>query len=189
MMSLLIGTKIKPFRVDAFHNNAFVELNEASLKGKWSIIIFYPMNFNSESNTDLIDLAQQYKNFQKLDAEIYTVSRDTHFSHAAWHELSEYIGKIKFPMIGDPLGTFSENFDVVLENEFYLLCGTFIIDPEGTIKSIEINDFGVPRSAAYTLKKLRVIQHSLKNRDNYCPANWDLEEEAIRTPLDLEGKI
>ena len=103
-MQSLINTEIKPFNATAFHAGKFVAVSDADLKGKWSVVFFYPADFTFVCPTELGDLADNYMVFRDLGVEIYAVSTDTHFTHKAWHDTSETIGKIRFPMVGDPTG-------------------------------------------------------------------------------------
>ena len=109
----LINTEIKPFKAQAFKQGKFIEVTEADLKGKWSVFFFYPADFTFVCPTELGDLADHHAEFQKLGVEIYAVSTDTHFTHKAWHDTSDTIGKIKYAMIGDPTGTITRNFEVL----------------------------------------------------------------------------
>ena len=90
----LINTQIKPFKATAYHNGKFVDVSDESVKGKWSVFVFYPADFTFVCPTELEDLAENYAEFQKLGVEVYSVSTDTHFSHKAWHDSSPAIGKI-----------------------------------------------------------------------------------------------
>src|SRR5690606_5048490 len=120
----LINTKIKPFKATAYHNGKFVEVSDATVAGKWSVFVFYPADFTFVCPTELEDLADHYAEFQKLGVEVYSVSTDTHFAHKAWHDTSEAIKKVNYPMIGDPTHTLSRNFDVLIEEEGIALRGT-----------------------------------------------------------------
>lgn len=135
----LINTEIKPFQATAYQNGQFIDISDADLKGKWSVVFFYPADFTFVCPTELEDLADQYAEFQKLGVEIYSVSTDTHFTHKAWHDTSDAIGKIQYAMIGDPTWTISKNFEVLIEAEGLADRGTFVIDPEGKIQIVEIN--------------------------------------------------
>jgi peroxiredoxin len=117
------------------------------LKGKWSVVFFYPADFTFVCPTELGDLADHYDTFKALGVEIYGVSTDTHFTHKAWHDTSDTIGKIRYPMIGDPTGTITRNFGVMIEEEGLALRGTFVINPEGQIKLCEVHDNGIGRDA------------------------------------------
>ena len=135
----IINSQVKPFNATAYHKGEFVQVSEADLKGKWSVVFFYPADFTFVCPTELGDLADNYAEFQKLGVEIYGVSTDTHFTHKAWHDTSDTIGKIEYPLIGDPTHVISRNFDVLIEEAGLADRGTFVINPEGQIKIVELN--------------------------------------------------
>jgi len=185
----LINTEVKPFKATAYHNGKFVDVTEKDLKGKWSVVFFYPADFTFVCPTELEDLADNYAEFQKLGVEIYSVSRDTHFSHKAWHDTSDAIGKVNYVMVGDPTGTIINNFDVMIEEEGLALRGTFLINPEGMIKLCEIHDNGIGRNAEELLRKVKAAQYIAKNPNEVCPAKWKEGEKTLKPSLDLVGKI
>ena len=188
-MSSLINSPVKPFSATAFHNGAFVPVSDADLKGKWSVVFFYPADFTFVCPTELGDLADNYDEFQRLGVEIYSVSTDTHFTHKAWHDASDTIKKIRFPMIGDPTGLVSRNFDVMIEEEGMALRGTFVIDTTGTIKVLEVYDNSIGRSAAELLRKVQAAQYVAANAGEVCPASWKPGDKTLSPSLDLIGKI
>lgn len=185
----LINTEIKPFKATAFHNGKDVPVSNADLKGKWSVIFFYPADFTFVCPTELGDLADEYASFQKLGVEVYSVSTDTHFTHKAWHDASETIRKIKYPMIGDPTGTITRNFEVMIEEAGLALRGTFVINPEGVIKVCEIHDLGIGRDAKELLRKVQAAQYVASHPGEVCPAKWTPGEATLSPSLDLVGKI
>ena len=188
-MSKLINTFVQPFKAQAFYDGQFVEVSESDLKGKWSAVVFYPADFTFVCPTELGDLANHYEELKKMGVEIYAVSTDTHFTHKAWHDSSETINKIKFPMIGDPTGVISRNFDVMIEEEGLALRGTFVIDPAGLIKTAEINDLGIGRSAADLVRKIKAAQYVAENPGEVCPASLNPGDKTLEPSLDLVGKI
>ena len=151
----LINTQVKAFNATAYHNDQFIDVSEQDFIGKWSVVFFYPADFTFVCPTELADLADQYAEFQKMGVEIYSVSTDTHFTHKAWHDTSEEIKKIQYPMIGDPTWTLSKNFEVLIEAEGLADRGTFVIDPEGKIQIVEINAGGIGRDAQELLRKAK----------------------------------
>lgn len=185
----LINTTVKPFKAQAYHNGKFVEVTEAAIKGKWSVFFFYPADFTFVCPTELGDLADLYPEFQKIGVECYGVSTDTHFTHKAWADASETIKKIKYPMIGDPTGTITRNFDVMIEEEGLALRGTFVINPKGEIKVIEIHDLGIGRDAAELLRKVKAAQYIESHPGEVCPAKWKEGDATLKPSLDLVGKI
>ena len=185
----LINTEIKPFKASAFHNGKFVELTEADVKGKWSVFFFYPADFTFVCPTELGDMADLYPEFQKLGVEVYSVSTDTHFTHKAWADASDTIKKITYPMIGDPTGAISRNFDVMIEEAGLALRGTFVVNPEGQIKVAEIHDLGIGRDASELLRKVKAAQYVASHPGEVCPAKWTEGAETLKPSLDLVGKI
>ncbi len=185
----IVNSTIKPFKTTAFQNGKFVEVTDADLKGKWSVVFFYPADFTFVCPTELGDLADNYDTFKSLGVEIYAVSTDTHFSHKAWHDTSDTIGKIRYPMLGDPTGAITRNFDVMIEEAGLALRGTFVINPEGQIKLCEIHDDGIGRDAKELLRKVQAAQYVAANPGQVCPAKWTPGAETLAPSLDLVGKI
>jgi peroxiredoxin (alkyl hydroperoxide reductase subunit C) len=185
----LINTEVKPFQATAFQNGAFVEVSNEDLLGKWSVVFFYPADFTFVCPTELGDLADNYPAFKALGVEIFSVSTDTHFTHKAWHDSSETIGKIEYVMVGDPTATISRSFDVLIEESGLADRGTFVIDPEGKIQIIEINAGGVGRNAAELLRKVKAAQYVAAHPGEVCPAKWEEGDETLAPSLDLVGKI
>lgn len=185
----LINTAVKPFKVNAFHNGAFIEVTEASLKGKWSVVVFMPAAFTFNCPTEVEDAADNYAEFQKAGAEIYIVTTDTQFSHKVWHETSPAVSKAKFPLVGDPTHQLTRGFDVHIEEEGLALRGTFVINPDGIIKTAEIHDNAIARDMKETLRKLKAAQFVANNPGQVCPAKWKEGEKTLKPSLDLVGKI
>ncbi|UYZ82989.1 alkyl hydroperoxide reductase subunit C [Entomomonas sp. E2T0] len=185
----LINTEVKPFKAQAYHNGDFKAVTEADLKGKWSIVFFYPADFTFVCPTELGDLADNYEEFKKLGAEIYSVSTDTHFTHKAWHDTSDTIKKIQYPMIADPTGAISRNFQVMIEEDGLAERGTFVINPEGVIKIVELHDGGIGRDAKELLRKVQAAKYVAEHPGEVCPAKWTPGEKTLAPSLDLVGKI
>jgi len=185
----LINSSIKPFKATAFHAGKFVEVSDTSIRGKWSVFVFYPADFTFVCPTELEDLADHYGEFKKLGVEVYGVSTDTHFAHKAWHDTSEAIKKVTYPLVGDPTATLARNFDVLIEEEGLALRGSFVINPEGVIKLCEIHDNGIGRDAKELLRKVRAAQYGASHPGEVCPAKWDEGAKTLKPSLDLVGKI
>lgn len=185
----LINTEILPFKSTAFHQGKFVPVSDADVKGKWSVFFFYPADFTFVCPTELEDLADNYAEFQKLGVEIYSVSTDTHFCHKAWHDTSPAIGKINYPMIGDPTLAISRNFGVLIEDAGLADRGTFVVDPEGKIQIVEITAGGIGRDATELLRKVKAAQYVAAHPGEVCPAKWQEGEKTLAPSLDLVGKI
>lgn len=188
-MNTIINTKIPEFKAQAFHDGAFKTVTSKDLNGKWSIFFFYPADFTFVCPTELGDMADKYAEFQKLGVEVYSVSTDTHFTHKAWHDTSETIKKIKYPMLADPTGTLSRAFGVHIEEEGLAYRGTFVVDPEGKIKIAEIHDNGIGRNADELLRKVQAAQYVASHNGEVCPAKWKPGAQTLKPGLNLVGKI
>lgn len=185
----LINTEVKPFNATAYKNGEFIQVSEKDMIGKWSVVFFYPADFTFVCPTELGDLADNYTEFQKMGVEIYSVSTDTHFTHKAWHDSSEEIKKIQYPMIGDPTWTLAKNFEVLIESEGLADRGTFVVDPEGRIQIIEINAGGIGRDAQELLRKVKAAQYVHAHPGEVCPAKWKEGDATLAPSIDLIGKI
>ena len=185
----IINSDVKPFKATAFHNGQFVSVSNETIKGKWSVFVFYPADFTFVCPTELEDLANTYAEFQKLGVEIYGISTDTHFAHKAWHDTSEAIKKVKYPLVGDPTAALARAFDVLIEEEGLALRGSFVINPEGKVKVAEIHDNGIGRDASELLRKVKAAQYVASHPGEVCPAKWQEGAKTLKPSLDLVGKI
>ena len=185
----LVNTKIKPFNATAFKNGDFMQVSEQNLQGKWAVFFFYPADFTFVCPTELGDLADHYEELQSRGVEVFAVSTDTHFTHKAWHDSSETIGKIKYHMVGDPTGEITRNFEVMREGQGLADRGTFIVDPDGVIQAMEITAEGIGRDAEDLLRKVKAAQYVANHPGEVCPAAWKEGEATLAPSLDLVGKI
>lgn len=188
-MTTLINSKMPEFKVQAYHNDNFKTVSSNDLNGKWSILFFYPADFTFVCPTELGDMADKYPEFQKMGVEVYSVSTDTHFTHKAWHDASETIKKIKYPMLADPTGALSRALGVYIESDGMAYRGTFLINPEGKIVLAEVNDNGIGRNADELLRKVQAAQFIAKNPNEVCPAKWKPGAQTLKPGLNLVGKI
>jgi len=188
----LINTQIIPFKANAYHNGKFVTVSNEQLIGKWSVVVFFPAAFTFVCPTELGDLADHYAEFQKLGVQIYGVSTDTHFTHKAWHDSSDTIGKVQYPLIGDPSQQLARAFDVLIEegdDAGLCLRGTFVIDPEGKIKTIEVHPDGIGRDATELMRRVKAAQYIAAHPGEACPAKWNEGASTLTPSIDLVGKI
>ena len=185
----LIGKKVGEFNAKAYHNEEFIDVSEKDLQGRWSVLFFYPADFSFVCPTELEDLADNYEEFKKLDCEIYSVSTDSHFVHKAWHDDSERIGKIQYPMIADPTHVLTRDLDALIEADGLAERATFIINPEGEVVAYEVSAGAVGRSADELLRKVKALQFVRENGDEVCPAKWQPGAETLKPSLDLVGKL
>lgn len=190
-MSLRIGDSFPDMELKAYDpkKDEEVTLQTASYKGKWQIYFFYPADFTFVCPTELEEMADMYADFQKEGGEVFSVSTDTVYTHKAWHDQSEAIKKVQFPMIADRTGELCHLFGTYIEEEGNSLRGTFIIDPNGVLKTIEINHNDIGRSGKELLRKLRAAKFVNEHGGQVCPASWEPGDETLKPGLDLVGKI
>ena len=192
-----VGEPVPDFEFEVYHENAVKTMSLSSLRGKWTILVFYPADFTFVCPTELEEYAKLYPKFQAINAEVLSISTDTVFTHKAWHDTSEAIKQIKYPMVADPSGKLAEAFGVLIEgngpeltpDEGLAMRGTFIIDPTGTLRAMEINDNSMGRKAAETLRKLQMAQYVETHKGQVCPASWEPGDDTLEPGLDLVGKI
>jgi peroxiredoxin len=184
-----INQRIPEFKVQAFHNGEFKTVTHEQLKGKWSVFFFYPADFTFVCPTELGDLADKYQQLKDLGVEVYSVSTDTHFVHKAWHDASETIKKIKFPMLADPTAHLSRAFGVHIEEEGIAYRGTFVVNPDGLVKISEVHDNGIGRNSDELLRKIQAAQFVASHPGEVCPAKWKPGAATLKPGLDLVGKI
>ena len=185
-----INTTVPDFEAEIYQNNDIKKVKFSKYKGKCTVLIFYPADFTYICPTELEDAQDLYKDFKKAGAEVISVSTDTAFSHKAWHDTSPSIKKIEYPMMADPTGKISKMFGVYIEEEGMALRGTFVIDPSGVLKTMEIHNNDVGRSAKESLRKLHAAKFVLEHPGgNVCPANWEPGKKHIKKDLKLIGKI
>lgn len=189
MNKTIINTNVPEFSVPAFVNGEFKTITKEDTLGHWSIFFFYPADFTFVCPTELLDMADNYAKFTQLGAEVYSISTDTQFTHKAWHDSSESIAKVKFPMLADKTGYLSEVFGVLNPDDFLAYRGTFIVNPEGVIKVAEINDNGIGRNSEELLRKLEAAQFVAEHGDQVCPARWKKGDKTLTPGIDLVGKI
>jgi len=185
----MINKEIGAFSAQAYIDNSFKTVTKEDILGKWSVFFFYPADFTFVCPTELEDLANIYDKFVRVGAEIYSVSTDTHFVHKAWHDASDRIKKIRYPMLADPTHAISRDFDVLIESDGMAERGTFIVNPKGQIVSYEVSAGNVGRNADELFRKLQACQFVYEHGDQVCPAKWQPGAETLKPSLDLVGML
>lgn len=193
--TLRIGDTLPALALSAYHpkKDEEITIKTGDYQGKkWLIFFFYPADFTFVCPTELEKMAENYSAFEQEGAEILSVSTDTVFVHKAWHDHSEAIKKVSFPMVADPAGKLAKLFGVYIPSggdAGLALRGTFIVDPDGVLKTIEVHDNAIGRSASETLRKLRAAKFVREHGGNVCPASWEPGDETLKPGLGLVGKI
>ena len=184
-----IGEKIRDFEFEVYQNDEIKNIKLSDYNGKWLVLLFYPADFTFICPTELQEAAELYSQFQDEDAEILSVSTDTVFVHKAWHDESKAINKINYPMVADPTGKLCKTFGTYIEDEGLSLRGSFIIDPDGVLKAMDVHDNSIGRSGAEILRKLQASKFVREHNGEVCPASWKPGGQTLKPGLDLVGKI
>jgi NADH-dependent peroxiredoxin subunit C len=193
MEMIQIGQKIDDFiddlEFEAYQNNKIKKIKFSDYERKWLVLLFYPADFTFVCPTELQEAAEYYDKFKNEGAEILSVSTDTVFVHKAWHDNSPSIAKIGYPMVADPTARLCRYFGTYLEDAGLSLRGTFIIDPDGVLKALDIHDNSIGRSAEEILRKLQAASFVRQHQGEVCPASWKPGKKTLKPELELVGKI
>lgn len=186
---MMINEQLPNFEFEVYHEDKFRKVKLSDYKGHWVIFFFYPADFTFVCPTELDDLAKHYDKFKESNAEIISVSTDTVFVHKAWHDHSPIIRNISFPMAADPTGRMAKYFGTYLMDEGISLRGSFIVDPNGIVKAIEINDNSIGRNASELLRKLQASKYVKEHNGEVCPAMWNPGKDTLKPGINLVGKL
>ncbi|MEI6462337.1 MAG: redoxin domain-containing protein [bacterium] len=186
---LKIGDQIPEIEFEAFQNEKIDKKKLSDYQGKWLVLLFYPADFTFVCPTELKDAASFYSDFQKMGAEIASVSTDTVYAHKAWHDSSPAVKQITYPMIADPAAKMCKAFGTYIEDEGLSLRSTFIINPEGKLVAFEMHDNSIGRNTAEILRKLEASIYVQEHNGEVCPANWKPGDKTLKPGLDIVGKI
>ncbi len=184
-----IGQKIADLDFDAYQNEDIKRMKFSDFKGKWLVVLFYPSDFSFICPTELEEAANYYDEFKKNKADVLSVSTDTTYTHKAWHDQSPAIQKVKYPMAADPTGKICKEFGVYMEEEGVSWRATFIIDPDGIVKAMDIHDNSIGRNAKEILRKLQAANFVREHKGMLCPAAWEPGKEPLKPEMDKIGKI
>jgi peroxiredoxin (alkyl hydroperoxide reductase subunit C) len=184
-----VGQVIPDFEVDAYVEDAIKKIKLSEYRGKWLILAFYPADFTFICPTELVELANLYDKFKEVGAEVISVSTDTVYVHKAWHDTSKSVAKIRYPMVSDPTAKLCREFGTYMEEVGLSLRGTFIIDPDGILKTIDVHDNSIGRNAKEIMRKLQAAQYVREHGGEVCPASWEPGKETLKPSLSLVGKI
>jgi len=163
-------------------------LTSKDFSGKWVALVFYPADFTFVCPTELADLNKLYPEFKKLGAEVISVSTDTVFTHKAWLEVEELLQGINYPMAADHNGKFSRELGIYDEKKGMAQRATFIVDPEGVLRAVDIVADAIGRSAHEVLRKLKALDFVAKNPGKVCPASWE-ELGTLEPSVKKAGKV
>jgi alkyl hydroperoxide reductase subunit AhpC len=168
---LTIGDKFPSFRLEAVVSTdpktAFTEISEQSEPGKWKVVFFWPKDFTFVCPTEIAAFGRLNGEFADRDAVVYGVSTDSEFVHLAWRQSHADLEALPFPMLADIKRELSQALGILDREEGVCLRATFVVDPEGVIRFVSVNDLSVGRNPQEVLRVLDALQ-----TDELCPCNW-----------------
>ena len=184
-----IGDSIPDLELEAFLGDRIEKVRLTDYRDQWLVLLFYPSDFTYVCPTELREAAELYEKFKELGAEIVSVSTDSAFVHKSWHDSSKAVGKVRFPMLADRSGKLCREFGTYIEDEGLSLRATFIVDPKGVVKLIEMHDEAIGRNVGEILRKLQALKYVSDNPDSVCPASWKPGAEVLKPKFDLIGGL
>jgi peroxiredoxin (alkyl hydroperoxide reductase subunit C) len=166
-----VGHPFPPFRLKAVVGPAdakrFEEVTEASHPGLWKVVFFWPMDFTFVCPTEIAEFGRRAKEFADRDAQVLGASTDTEFVHLAWRNQHPELRDLPYPMLADTKRELSQALGILHPTEGVPLRATFLVDPSGTIRWVNVNDLSVGRNVDEVLRVLDALQ-----TDELCPCNW-----------------
>src|SRR5687767_10778541 len=183
---LTIGEKFPKFKLNAVvsleKGKEFQEITESTNNGKWQVIFFWPMDFTFICPTEIAEFGKRFKDFVDRDAQVLGASTDSHFVHLAWRNDHADLKNLPYPMLADTKRELSSALGILHKEEGVALRATYIVDPEGIIRHVSVNDLSVGRNVKETVRTLDALQ-----TDELCPCNWQKGEETLTTKLQKAG--
>jgi len=179
------------FSLEVYHpeKDDVGKLTSKQLKGKWVVLVFYPADFTFVCPTELADLNKLYADFRSLKADVIAVSTDTVYTHKAWIETEGLLKGLKYPMAADHNGKLSRELGIYGEEQGMAQRATFIIDPKGMLRAVDLVSDSIGRSARETLRRLRALIFVQTNPGKVCPASWDEGSKTLSPSIKKAGKV
>jgi alkyl hydroperoxide reductase subunit AhpC len=175
---LTVGDKLPAYKLQAAvsleKGKEFVELTDQSHSGKWKVLFLWPMDFTFICPTEIAEFGKRNDDFADRDAQVLGASTDTHFVHLAWRQNHPDLKSLPFPMLADTKRELSTALGVLHKQDGVALRATFIVDPEGIIRHVSVNDLSVGRNVDEVLRTLDALQ-----TDELCPCNWKKGEPTL----------
>ena len=176
---LTIGDNFPSFDLKAVVSTdpkkAFTEINSESDSGKWKIVFFWPKDFTFVCPTEIAAFGKLNGEFNDRDAVVYGVSTDSEFVHLAWRQNHADLKALPFAMLADIKRELSGALGILDRNEGVALRATFIVDPQGIIRFVSVNDLSVGRNPQEVLRVLDALQ-----TDELCPCNWQQGDDVLK---------
>jgi peroxiredoxin (alkyl hydroperoxide reductase subunit C) len=181
-MTIGVGQKAPEFTATAVVEQEFRLVRLTDYLGKYVILFFYPLDFTFVCPTEIRAFSDRYGEFSSINTEILAVSVDSEFAHLAWIQTDKKeggLGEIKYPIVSDLTKEISSAYNVLDVHAGIALRGLFIIDQEGIVQHITVNNLSVGRSVDETLRTLKAIQYVQSHHNEVCPVDWQEGEKTM----------
>jgi peroxiredoxin (alkyl hydroperoxide reductase subunit C) len=176
---LTVGDKFPEFKLQAAvsleKGQEFQEITSDSFPGKWRVVFLWPMDFTFICPTEIAEFGKRHQDFLDRDSQVLGASTDTHFVHLAWRNDHEDLRSLPYPMLADTKRELSTALGVLHKQDGVALRATFVVDPEGVIRHVSVNDLSVGRNVEEVLRVLDALQ-----TDELCPCNWKKGEPTLK---------
>ena len=187
-MSCMIGQKAPDFSATTVMGDNTLKdgFKLSDLKGKYVVLFFYPLDFTFVCPTEILEFNRKLAEFRQRNCEVLGVSVDSQFSHLAWKETPVEkggIGKLGYPLVADLTKQIARDYGVLTQDGAVAYRGTFLIDKEGVVRHLVINDLGLGRNIDEALRMVDALQH-LEEFGEVCPAGWHKGEDAMKPTHD-----
>jgi peroxiredoxin len=188
---LMVGKKVPDFEAQAYFpvEGTMEKVKLSDYEGQWTLLCFYPADFTFVCPTEINAVARVYSELQKLNVEVLAVSTDTVFSHKVWHENSDLIKPVKFPMLADPKGEVCRLYEVYDDGEGLAVRGRFLIDPDGILRAVEVVYPNVGRNVKELLRQIKAFQYVREHPDEIAPAGWEPGKKTFKPGFSIAGKV
>ena len=175
---LTVGDRLPPFKLQAVVGTKpgaeFAEITEKTHPGRWKVLFFWPMDFTFVCPTEIAEFSRRNREFADRDTQVLGCSTDTHFVHLAWRKQNPDLRSVSFPMLADTRRELSQALGILHKEEGVPLRATFIVDPDGLIRWVSVNDLKVGRNVDEVLRVLDALQ-----TDELCPCNWKQGDKTL----------
>lgn len=183
LSAVRVGHPVPDFEAIAYANDQIEMVRLSNHHGRWLVLVFYPADFSMVCPTELAELAAHAEAFAAAGTDLATVSTDSVYVHKAWKTGDLRLKDVRFPMIADTGGELCRLFGTYCPEQRASQRGTFIIDPDGVLKCMELQDNSIGRSTQELLRKIEALQYVRQHPGMACPASWTGKREAVAVPL------
>jgi peroxiredoxin (alkyl hydroperoxide reductase subunit C) len=175
---LTVGDKLPEFKLKAVvsldKGKEFADVTDQTYRGKWQVLFFWPKDFTFICPTEIAEFGKKNADFADRDAQVLGASTDQEYVHHAWRTHHPDLKDLPFPMLADTKRELSEKLGVLHKEEGVALRATFIVDPEGIIRFVSVNDLSVGRNVDEVIRTLDALQ-----TDELCPCNWKQGQQTL----------